>query len=69
MNQWRYLLTGTILSWCLGYLGADRFYRGQIALGVLKLITMGAFGIWYLVDAIIWTVQLGKYNMEENQPA
>lgn len=62
MNQWKFLLTGTILSWCLGYFGADRFYRGEIALGIIKLITLGAFGIWYLIDAIIWTVQLGKYD-------
>lgn len=54
-----YQLVGTVLSWSLGYLGADRFYKGDIGLGVLKLVTLGAFGIWWLVDACIWTNNLG----------
>ncbi|MEO5949685.1 MAG: TM2 domain-containing protein [Candidatus Saccharimonas sp.] len=55
-----YALVGTIISWSLGYLGADRFYRGEAGLGVLKLITLGGFGIWWLVDAILWTGELGE---------
>lgn len=43
------------LSWCLGYLGADRFYNGQIGWGIIKLVTFGAGGIWWLVDAVYWT--------------
>lgn len=63
--KWKYLLTGTIISWCLGFLGADRFYRGQILLGVIKLITFGGIFIWYIVDALIWTVELGKFDEEQ----
>jgi len=48
------------LSWCLGYLGADRFYDGQIGWGVLKLITLGAGGIWWLADAIYLTRKAGS---------
>lgn len=59
-NNWKWLLIGTIISWTLGFLGADRFYRGDVGLGVLKLLTLGAFGIWWLVDACIWTYDLGK---------
>ena len=59
-NNWKWLLIGTIISWTLGFLGADRFYRGDVGLGVLKLLTLGAFGIWWLVDACIWTSELGK---------
>ena len=37
----------------LGWLGADRFYCGQVLLGVLKLLTMGGFGIWVLIDCFL----------------
>jgi TM2 domain-containing membrane protein YozV len=49
-----------VLSWLLGYLGADRFYKGQIAWGVIKLITAGGLGVWWLVDAAYYTYQAGK---------
>lgn len=59
-TEYKRLLVGTIISWSLGWLGADRVYKGDVALGVVKLITLGGFGIWWLVDALIWTYQLGK---------
>lgn len=55
-----YSLIGTVLSWGVGYIGADRFYKGDIGLGVLKLLTLGGLGVWWLVDACIWTKQLGE---------
>jgi TM2 domain-containing membrane protein YozV len=45
--------TAFLLSYLLGYLGADRFYLGQIGLGVLKLLSCGGLGIWYLIDLIL----------------
>ena len=42
-----------ILSFFLGSLGIDRFYRGQIGLGILKLVTFGGAGIWSFIDTII----------------
>ncbi|GAP56271.1 TM2 domain-containing protein CG11103, partial [Arthrobacter sp. Hiyo6] len=42
-----------LLSLLLGVLGADRFYLGKIGTGILKLVTLGGFGIWALVDLIL----------------
>lgn len=39
-----------ILSSYLGSVGADRFYRGQTLLGVIKLITCGGATIWTIID-------------------
>ena len=49
-----------ILSWLLGYLGADRFYQGQVGWGVLKIITLGAGGVWWLIDAVYYTYKAGE---------
>ena len=46
-------LTAVLLSFFLGGLGVDRFYLGHIGLGVLKLVTSGACGIWSLIDFIL----------------
>ena len=40
-----------ILSIFLGELGIDRFYLGYIGTGILKLITCGGFGIWWIMIA------------------
>jgi TM2 domain-containing membrane protein YozV len=42
-----------LFSLFLGWLGADRFYRGNLGLGFLKLVTFGGFGIWALIDLIL----------------
>ncbi|MGQ9683862.1 MAG: TM2 domain-containing protein [Anaerolineae bacterium] len=45
--------TVLLLSVFLGTLGIDRFYLGYTALGILKLVTLGGCGIWWLIDLIM----------------
>ncbi|KAM9461870.1 TM2 domain-containing protein 1 [Clarias gariepinus] len=46
------------LSLFLGWLGADRFYLGYPALGLLKFCTVGFCGIGSLVDFILISMQI-----------
>ncbi|KAM8888332.1 TM2 domain-containing protein 1 isoform 1-T2 [Synchiropus picturatus] len=46
------------LSLFLGWLGADRFYLGYPALGLLKFCTVGFCGIGTLVDFILIAMQI-----------
>ena len=52
-----------ILSIFLGELGIDRFYLSYIGTGILKLITCGGFGIWWLIDLIM--IATGKLKPKD----
>ncbi len=58
--------TTLILSIVLGGLGIDRFYLGYTMLGILKLITGGGLGIWWLVDVIL--IAMRKLPDAQGQP-
>ncbi len=46
-----------ILSIFLGYLGIDRFFIGDIGMGILKLLTVGCCGVLTIAD---WFFIMGK---------
>lgn len=56
-----------LLSILIGFLGIDRFYRGQIGLGVLKLITFGGCCLWAFIDTLVYL--LGALPVDgDNKP-
>jgi hypothetical protein len=55
-----------LFSWLLGMFGVDRFYLGKIGTGILKLITFGGLGIWWLVDLIL--VLAGAVRSRHGRP-
>ena len=59
-------LTTLIISFLVGWFGIDRFYLGYTGLGILKLITFGGCGIWYVVDLIL--IAMGNLDDAEHQP-
>ncbi|KAL9658302.1 hypothetical protein ABK040_015622 [Willaertia magna] len=46
-------LTTFLLSFFLGFFGVDRFYLEFYLMGIIKLITFGGVGIWWLLDWIL----------------
>lgn len=53
-----------ILSICLGVYGVDRFYIGDIGMGIGKLITCGGCAIWAIIDFFLIMDATRKKNLE-----
>ena len=49
----RHFLAAFFISFFWGVFGADRMYMGYWGLGILKLVTVGGFGIWVIVDLFL----------------
>jgi hypothetical protein len=54
------------LSIVVGMLGVDRFYMGKIGTGILKLITGGGLGIWWIIDMVL--IASGQMRDKQGQP-
>ena len=53
-----------ILSILVGVLGVDRFYIGDVGLGIGKLLTFGGCCIWALVDIFLIMGATKEKNLE-----
>ncbi len=57
--------TSLILSLLLGNYGIDRFFIGNIGLGIGKLLTCGGCGIWTIIDWFLIRDATKKVNFEK----
>ncbi|MCL2091274.1 MAG: TM2 domain-containing protein [Micrococcales bacterium] len=59
-------LAALLLSIIIGELGIDRFYLGKVGTGILKLITLGGLGIWWIIDVVL--IAVGKMTDGNGRP-
>lgn len=52
-NEKSKLVLLLISSLGLGLAGIDRFYAGDITLGIIKMLTVGGVGIWAFIDWLL----------------
>ncbi len=59
-------LVGLILGFFFGVFGVDRFYKGDIFLGIIKIfINPFTLGIWWLVDLFLVYRGIKKDNFQK----
>lgn len=55
-----------LITLFLGELGVHRFMAGKIGTGIIWLLTMGCFGIGWIVDLV--NVITGKFTRKDGTP-
>lgn len=65
MSQLKDPTISILLSVFTGALGVDRFYIGDIGMGVLKLITGGGCCVWWLIDLFLIMDKTRQKNLEQ----
>lgn len=63
--QFKDPMMALILSIVAGSLGIDRFYIGDIGLGVAKMLTCGGCGIWTIIDYFLIMKSTKEKNFEK----
>ena len=64
-SQMKDPLLSILLSIFIGTFGVDRFYIGDIGLGIGKLLTAGGCGIWWLIDIFLIVDATKQKNLEQ----
>ncbi|WP_420264648.1 TM2 domain-containing protein [Candidatus Magnetominusculus dajiuhuensis] len=59
-------LIALILCFLTGWLGGHRFYCNKVGTGIVMMLTMGGFGLWYFVDLVM--ISLGSFKDKDNLP-
>jgi len=44
-----------------GYIGIHKFYEGKVLMGVIYILTVGLFGIGWVVDCILLLLKPNPY--------
>jgi len=63
-SQMKSPVVALVLSLFFETLGVDRFYIGKVGLGIGKLLTLGGFGIWTLIDWFLIMGAARQRNLE-----
>lgn len=57
------ILPAFLLCFFLGIFGVHRFYVGKVGTGILHLVTLGALGLWTLIDFVM--IIIGSFTDNE----
>ena len=54
-----------IIGTSMGGYGIDRIYIGEVGLGILKLLTCGGLGVWWLIDLFLIMERTRENNLNQ----